>query len=472
MCSLKVVVVGRSEVIDGSMQSELSRRLPRFGVRVVSDEDAALAEMGKGDVVAALFGFAGVEDESRIAGVLQQMQERKLAVPVFVMASRMDIDQRLQFLEWGVLDCLSPPFDLFRLNALIDVLSLHRRVKRDQKPAGGSAVCRGSACQCERDEVAGFVFAGAAHQELYDYLEAAANSEANILLTGETGTGKSCVARAIHDLSPRRKKPFVVVECGGLSPTLLMSELFGHVRGAFTGADSRHVGRFAVAGDGTLLLDEIDCVPLQAQANLLHVLEDRVYQPVGATRTDRFEARVIAATNRPLDDLVAGGEFRSDLLFRLNVIEFRLPPLRECPEAIAPLAERFLAAYSQQAQRPGLQFSCDALNALQQHDWPGNVRELRNTIERAVTLTRHQAVQLADLPESVRQRGGQAASQPATAIWGARNQLEGARQNGERQRILAALREHDYNRTRTAEELGISRVALYKKLRKFGLMRV
>ena len=199
--------------------------------------------------------------------------------------------------------------------------------------------------------VAGFVFVSRAMRELYDHIEAAADSDASVLLTGETGTGKSHVAKAIHDLSPRRKKPFVVVECGGLSPTLLESELFGHVRGAFTGADREHVGKFATVEDGTILLDEIDCVPLEAQAKLLRVFEDRVYEPVGANRTAKFRARVIAATNQPLDRLVAEGKFRSDLFFRLNVVEFRLPPLRDCREAIGPLAENFLTIYCQRTQR-------------------------------------------------------------------------------------------------------------------------
>jgi DNA-binding NtrC family response regulator len=272
-------------------------------------------------------------------------------------------------------------------------------------------------------------------------------------------------------LSARRKKPFVVVECGGLSPTLLESELFGHVRGSFTGADRDHVGKFAVVEDGTILLDEIDCVPLEAQAKLLRVLEDRVYEPVGANRTARFRARVIAATNRPLEQLAAEGKFRSDLYFRLNVLEFGLPPLRDCREAIGPLAENFLNFYNQRARRAIAGITFDALEALQAYDWPGNIRQLRNTIERAVTLCRGETLDVADLPAAIR-TAAIAAGQPLSpAVHGeTRNQLDVARQHGERQRILQALAKHDNNRTRVAKELGISRVALYKKLRKFGLV--
>jgi DNA-binding NtrC family response regulator len=251
----------------------------------------------------------------------------------------------------------------------------------------------------------------------------------------------------------------------------LESELFGHVRGAFTGADRDHVGKFAVVEDGTILLDEIDCVPLEAQSKLLRVFEDRIYEPVGSNRTAKFRARVIAATNQPLDRLAAEGKFRPDLFYRLNVVEFGLPPLRDCREAIGPLAENFLNIYCQRAKRSIDGISFAALESMLAYDWPGNIRELRNTLERAVTLCRNEVLDVADLPEAIRKAAALAGQRISVAVLGpVRNELDGARQSGERQRIVQALAKHDNNRTRAAKELGISRVALYKKLRKFGLV--
>ena len=319
--------------------------------------------------------------------------------------------------------------------------------------------------------IPGIIGNSKAMQYVYRLTRRVARSQASVLLLGETGTGKELIATAIHRLSNRSTGPFVRVNCGALSESLLESELFGHVRGAFTGADREHVGKFSTVEDGTILLDEIDCVPLEAQAKLLRVFEDRVFEPVGSNRTAKFRARVVAATNQPLERLVAEGKFRSDLFYRLNVVEFRLPPLRECREAIGPLAENFLTIYCQRAGRSldGITFA--ALDAMQTYDWPGNIRELRNTIERAVTLCRGEVLDVADLSETIRQAAARAGQNvPAAALGPARNELDSARQHGERRRILQALQQHSNNRTRVAKELGISRVALYKKLRKFGLV--
>jgi len=225
-----------------------------------------------------------------------------------------------------------------------------------------------------------------------------------------------------------------------------------------------------VVEDGTIFLDEVDCVPLDAQAKLLRVLEDRLYEPVGSNRVSKFRARVIAATNRPLDQLMAEGKFRSDLFYRLNVMEFRLPPLRECREAIGPLAENFLNHYAKQARRPVCEISFAALDAMTTYQWPGNIRELRNCIQRAVTLCRGESLDVADLTDPIRDTVGEAGRYaPYGTTTTARNALDSARQEGELQRLVQALTRHDNNRTQAAKELGISRVALYKKLHKFGL---
>ncbi len=365
MDELKILLVGQSAMLADVFKPELSVRLPGFQFQMVPGPESALREMETGRVVASLAFMQDSSDEAPVAALLHAVQTKHLSVPVFVITSEDDVYQRLRFFEWGAVDCRGWPVDFSRLAALIDVLSVRRRVESPPLPASSPTVSKAvPRAQPAQRVVAGFVFASRAMRELYDHIEAAADSDSTVLLTGETGTGKSHVAKAIHGLSPRQKKPFVVVECGGLSPTLLESELFGHVRGAFTGADREHVGKFATVEDGTILLDEIDCVPLEAQAKLLRVFEDRVYEPVGANRTAKFRARVVAATNQPLDRLVAEGKFRSDLFFRLNVVEFCLPPLRNCLEAIGPLAENFLGVYCQRAQRSIDGITLAALDAM------------------------------------------------------------------------------------------------------------
>jgi DNA-binding NtrC family response regulator len=478
MDDLKVILAGQSDLLAKLIQPQLSRLLPGFPLEIVPSPSDVLPAMVAGRVVACLAYVDGAEDEAQVVALLHAIEGKRLSVPVFVLLSDGDVYRRLRFFEWGAVDCLSWPVDLSRLAALIDVLSVRRRIETapsivrvDEQAKAMQVPKPSNGNDPAQRVVAGFVFASRAMRELYNHIEAAADSDTSVLLTGETGTGKSHVSKAIHDLSPRRKKPFVVVECGGLSPTLLESELFGHVRGAFTGADRDHVGKFSVVEDGTILLDEIDCVPLEAQAKLLRVLEDRLFEPVGSNRVAKFRARVIAATNRPLDQLAAEGKFRSDLFFRLNVLEFCLPPLRDCREAIGPLAENFLKLCTGRANRSVDEITFSALEAMMIYDWPGNIRELRNCVQRAVTLCRGATLDVVDLPDSIRKAASQAGQSVAETIHEpSRSGLESARQQGERNLILQLLAKHNNNRTRVAKELSISRVALYKKLHKLGMV--
>jgi DNA-binding NtrC family response regulator len=279
--------------------------------------------------------------------------------------------------------------------------------------------------------------------------------------------------------------PFLVVNCASLSATLIESELFGHVRGSFTGAERNRIGKFAEAAGGTLVLDEIDSLPIELQAKLLHVVEDRVFEPVGSNASQPMQARLIATANRPLDREVEAGRFRSDLYFRLCVVTLELPPLRDRQEVLPVLIGQFIREFSERATRRVTGVAPAAVDALTAYPWPGNVRELRNVIERAVALLPGGEIGLADLPDSVRGIDPDDTMQllapedraevrtpdpdPAPRVSEGRQTLAETAAAAEARKIADALRRNDNNRRRTASELGISRETLYKKMHRYGL---
>ena len=281
----------------------------------------------------------------------------------------------------------------------------------------------------------------------------------NVLLTGESGTGKEVIARYIHDTSGRGDDPFVAVNCSGLKETLLESELFGHVRGAFTGAVDDKPGLFAVAGEGTVFLDEIGDVPLALQARLLRALEQREFYPVGGTRVEPLRARIVCATNRDLRERIQRGEFREDLYYRIAVFDIHVPPLRERREDIPRLADYFLDRLGAQLGRRDLSLSADALTRLMAYDWPGNVRELRNVLERAAILSRSDTIEPAALPAEIRGEGSPGAGGPggATTLRRAVAQFEQAL-------IRRTIAECGGNKEAAARRLGVNPSTLYRKL--------
>jgi DNA-binding NtrC family response regulator len=307
-----------------------------------------------------------------------------------------------------------------------------------------------------------------------------AQSPASVLIRGESGTGKELVARAIHQGSPRAAGPFVAVHCAALSSSLLESELFGHEKGAFTGAAQQRRGRFELAHGGTLFLDEIGDVSLDTQTRLLRVLQERSFERVGGTETISTDVRLIAATHQDLEHFLAQGRFREDLYYRLNVISLVCPPLRERREDVFELALHFLRIYAEQSGKHLIRFDDDALARLADYAWPGNIRQLENAISRAVVLADGDSITCDDLPpelalpgSSRKARGSvpRAATTKATAVsrQGRGDRLPDEVFELERARLVAAMAACDGNKARTAEQLGIPRSTLFSKLRKHGL---
>jgi DNA-binding NtrC family response regulator len=298
---------------------------------------------------------------------------------------------------------------------------------------------------------------------IFDMIDSIADTKATVLITGESGTGKSLVARAIHRRSGRRDKPFVEIACGTLPETLLESELFGHVAGAFTGASNDKLGKFMQANGGTIFLDEIGTSSPNMQVKLLRLLQEFEFEQVGGTKTYHVDTRVILATNDDLTRAVAAGRFRQDLYYRVNVINIELPPLRQRIADIPLLAEHFLGRICRETGKTVDGFTEDAMSLMQGYHWPGNVRELQNVVERAVLLGKHRVVTIDDLPRDMN------AAVPAAARPAQGKTLKQALEGPERQIILETLQHHNWNRNATAEQLGINRTTLYKKMKRLGL---
>jgi DNA-binding NtrC family response regulator len=360
------------------------------------------------------------------------------------------IESAVEAMRRGARDYVEKPWDNARLlTTLRTQVELGRALRAAQRLETENRRLR-------RDGLPTLIGESRAMQPTLRLMERIAPSDANVLILGEHGTGKEIVARWLHAASPRAGKPLVTVNAGGLSEGVFESELFGHVRGAFTDAKTDRVGCFELADGGTLFLDEIANVPLAQQAKLLRVLENGEVQRVGSSKTRHVNVRVIAATNADVRQLVAEKRFREDLLYRLNTVEIRIPQLRDRRDDIPLLANHFLRQQAERYGKPVRDFAPEAMRALLDHSWPGNVRELRHVVERGVLLAQGGSVTVEDLDLRARADGAPALDDMT---------LEDA----ERWLIARALQRHDGNVTRAAESLGVSRSALYRRLQQFGM---
>lgn len=444
------------------------RSIGDMNLTVLPGIEAASAMESWDGVALVILHLARRGPAPEVSWLLRMLSANRRRVAMLVIAQEPDPDQALELLRQGVADYLSLPLDLSRLSYLIDVLTIRGR---EQGPSPVPEATRRSSIDAGLDaEMAGI-------EALMEQVRRVAPLNASILLGGETGTGKTRLARVIHDLSDRRFEPFLTINCGSLSADHFEAELFGQLRDVNAGADRNRPGKLAEVGRGTLFLDEVESLPLRAQAKLLRVVEERLYEPVGSFEPQVFRARVIVASSRPLDLEVEEQRFRSDLYYRLNVIHFQIPRLRERPQAIPSLASRFLNEFSTRNGRTPVKISPDALRVLGEYDWPGNVRELRNLIERAVALGSGDEVRVEDLPETIRKVSTREKARPVVTAPAvilptiAQSTLAQIKRDAELTRIIEALEKHGNNRLRAACELGISRMTLYKKLYKYGLMQ-
>ncbi len=457
MAKLRVLVVDDKE----NMRRLVARILEgEFLVEEAEDGARALALVATRpfDVVVTDIRMPGADGFELLAAV----KGRDPATAVVLMTGYATVQDAVRAMKLGAFDYLEKPFDPDAALAVVKRAGEHKRLvdaARLAAPAG------------DEDSFHALVGRSAPMREVYRLLEKAAAVEATVLLTGETGTGKELAARAIHYHSARREKRIVPVNCGALPAELVESELFGHARGAFTGAAAAKPGLFQEAQGGTIFLDEVGELPLAAQVKLNRVLQEKEIRRVGDTQAVPVDVRVIAATHRDLREEVRAGRLREDLFYRLNVFAVTLPPLRERPEDVPLLAAHFLEKHARALRRDLRGFAPETLQRLAAHPWPGNVRELENVIERAVAVAGGELVEPQDLPPDLAASAAPAPPGSAAALAAVpyKDAVAGARDRVSREYLVALMTEFGGNVTRAAERAGVERESLHRLLRKHGL---
>ena len=419
---------------------------PAAVIKAVEARDYALVLMDLNYARDTTSGLEGLE-------LLQKLQTIDATLPVVVMTAWASVEVAVEAMRRGARDFVTKPWDNPRLLAIVrnqidlgSAVRAYRRLEQENQLLRGTAGGKSGPT---------LIAQSAAMRPVLDIIARVGPSDANVLITGENGTGKGLVAQALHAVSARAAKAFISVNMGGLPEGVFESELFGHVRGAFTDAKADRAGRFELADGGTLFLDEIGNIPLSQQAKILRTIETGEFERVGSSRTFRANVRLVSATNSDLQAEVAAGKFRQDLLFRLNTIQLHLPPLRERREDIELLAQHFLKSHVDRYRKPITGFDASALDALKAYNWPGNVRELDHSVERGVLMAPGKVVRAADL--------GLNAAQAVPRL------EEMSIEEVEAFLIKKTLARCDGNARKAAEELGLSRSAFYRRLEKYGL---
>ncbi|MCP4578577.1 MAG: sigma-54-dependent Fis family transcriptional regulator [Deltaproteobacteria bacterium] len=443
-------------VEDGQSQREMLRDFLKeegFTVSEAENGEDALTKLRKDhfDLVLTDYKMPGMDGMA----LLQAVKQLNPEVDVVVMTAFGTVETAVSAMKAGASDYINKPIDLDELKLLIERISGQRTIVRENKILRKEL--KGKEVTPEQ-----IIFRSVAMEAVINLSGRVAQSRATVLIQGESGTGKELIARLLHDLSSRSEKPMTVVNCAALPETLLESELFGHEKGAFTGASGNRLGRFEEADGGTLFLDEIGELTNTVQVKLLRFLQEREFQRIGGNRTFHSDVRVISATNRNLEDRMKEGLFREDLFYRLNVVGITIPPLKERKEDLIPLMDHFLKRFSTENNRKIKGFSSKARDLLMKYNYPGNVRELENILERAVVIARGDTIETADLPFSAVAGNGA----------GNRNWKQGTLKDAmaflEQEMVRESMAETGNHQTRAARILGISERMLRYKLKKYG----
>jgi DNA-binding NtrC family response regulator len=389
--------------------------------------------------------------------VLRKLKKIKPGLPVVIITAFASVDSAVLAMKEGAVDYIVKPFNPDEISMIIERLIEHQRLIKENTMLKRELT--------RRYRVHDLIGKSPKMATVFEMIKTVAPTKSTVLIRGESGTGKELVARAIHGLSLRNKEPFIAAACGAMPETLLEAELFGYEKGAFTGATAQHKGRIEMADKGTIFLDEIGDISPKTQVDLLRFIQEREFRRIGGKELIRVDIRIIAASNKNIEEMIANQQFREDLYYRLNVITITVPPLRERKEDIPILIEHFFTRYSAETNKPGLRVSEDAMKVLMEYHWPGNVRELENTIEHAIVVTKGAEISTSDLPAQIvkmTRHDVQPVHMPSGQSLG----------NIEKAYISNILDSNNWNIKRSAEILGINRVTLYNKIKLYQLKKI